>query len=127
MRPLKSNVSNHEDKVMLISLSQKIIKQILFLSVIIFVSLVLFGCATTLSSQAMRIHDADINLVMNCKYLGDVHGSSGWGNLAASTGIQNAKNEAKELASAMGATHIVWTNVSGGYSPYVTGKAYSCK
>jgi hypothetical protein len=30
-------------------------------------------------------------------YVGDVHGSSGWGNIAASTGIQNAKNEAVEM------------------------------
>lgn len=112
---------------MFISLSQSIIKQALFFCATIFMSLALSGCATTLSSQAMRIHDADTNMIGKCNYIGEIHGSSGWGNLAASTGIQNAKNEAREQASAMGATHIVWTNISGGYSPFVTGKAYNCK
>lgn len=112
---------------MFISLFQSIFKKALLFCAIVFISLALSGCATTLSSQAMRIHDADTNMIRNCKHIGDVHGSSGWGNIAASTGIQNAKNEAREQASAMGATHIVWTNISGGYSPFVTGKAYRCK
>jgi hypothetical protein len=85
------------------------------------------GCATTLSPSATRILDADAKMVEGCTYVGDVHGSSGWGNLAASTGIQNAKNEAVEKAAALGATHILWTNISGGYSPYVSGRAYICK
>ena len=111
---------------MFISLFQSTFKNAQFLCAIILMCLALSGCATTLSSQAMRIHDADSNMIRNCKYIGEVHGSSGWGNIAASTGIQNAKNEAREQASAMGATHIVWTNISGGYSPFVSGKAYSC-
>ena len=111
---------------MFISLFQNTFKNVLFFCVLVFISLVLSGCATTLSSQAMRIHDADTNMIGNCNYIGEVHGSSGWGNIAASTGIRNAKNEAREQASAMGATHIVWTNLSGGYSPFVSGKAYSC-
>lgn len=85
------------------------------------------GCATTLSPSATKILDADAKMVDGCTYVGDVHGSSGWGNLAASTGIQNAKNEAVEKAAALGATHILWTNISGGYSPYVSGCAYRCK
>jgi hypothetical protein len=89
--------------------------------------LILSGCATTSSSHAMKIKDADAKIIENCRYLGDVYGSSGWGNLAASTGIQNAKNEAREQAVTLGATHIVWTNVAGGYSPYVSGRAYRCK
>ena len=85
------------------------------------------GCATTLSPSATGLLDADAKMVESCKYVGVVHGSSGWGNLAASTGIQNAKNEAAEKAVALGATHILWTNISGGYSPYVSGRAYMCK
>jgi hypothetical protein len=65
-------------------------------------------------------------MVTSCKYVGEVQGSSGWGNLAASAGMENAKNEARENAAKLGATHIVWGNIAGGYSPYVSGKAYKC-
>ena len=96
---------------------------------IIMVSSLLFiiGCATTQSGSAARVRDADMKTVQNCQFVGDVHGTSGWGNLAASAGIQNAKNEAREQAATMGASHIIWTGTAGGYSPYVTGKAYNCR
>ena len=84
------------------------------------------GCATTPSTPAQRVKISDPAGVSGCKMVADVHGSSGWGNLAASTGMQNAKNEALEQAASAGATHIVWTNVAGGYSPFATGKAYRC-
>jgi hypothetical protein len=96
-------------------------------SLILLTSIIASGCATTLSHPAIKIQEADAKMVEGCTYVGDVHGSSGWGNLAASTGIQNAKNEAIEKAAALGATHIVWTNISGGYSPFVSGRAYICK
>ena len=85
------------------------------------------GCATSLSSRAMKVQDADMTIMERCKFVGDVQGSSGWGNLAASAGMQNAKNEAREQASELGATHVIWTSVAGGYSPFATGKAYMCK
>lgn len=84
------------------------------------------GCATSRSIGASRIREADIATVSGCKYLGEVHGSSGWGNLAASVGMENAKNEAIERASELGGTHIVWNQIAGGYSPFVSGKAYYC-
>lgn len=84
------------------------------------------GCATTLSTSAQRVKVADTPEISSCRFVSDVHGSSGWGNLAASTGMQNAKNEALEQAASAGATHVVWTNLAGGYSPFATGKAYRC-
>lgn len=90
------------------------------------VMFLLGGCATTSSISAQRVKVADAPEVSGCKFLKDVHGSSGWGNLAASTGMENAKNEALEQAASAGATHIVWTNIVGGYSPFATGKAYRC-
>lgn len=85
------------------------------------------SCATTLSSAASRIQPADQSTIAGCTFVGDVSGSSGWGNLAASQGMQNAKNEGLERAANMGATHVIWANIAGGYSPYATGKAYKCK
>ena len=90
------------------------------------IALLASGCITVPSAAAQRVKVADPAEVVACKLVADVHGSSGWGNLAASTGMQNAKNEALEQAASAGATHIVWTNVAGGYSPFATGKAYRC-
>ena len=84
------------------------------------------GCASRPNPMASAVKDAAPETVQNCQYLADVEGSSGWGNLAASTGIANAKNEARSNAASLGATHIVWKNVSGGYSPFVSGAAYRC-
>ena len=89
--------------------------------------LLMAGCTTSLSTRAMKVQDADITIMERCKFVGDVQGSSGWGNLAASAGMQNAKNEAREQAAEMGATHVIWSGVAGGYSPYATGKAYMCR
>ncbi len=90
-------------------------------------ALIVSGCATVPSPSASKIYDADEQLVSNCKFIGNVNGTSGWGNLAASTGINNAKNEAREQAAQLKATHIFWTAVNGGYSPNVSGNAYFCK
>jgi hypothetical protein len=86
----------------------------------------LSGCSVAPTAAAARIMEADASMVQTCKYLGEVQGSSGWGNLAASTGMENAKNEARDSAAKLGATHIVWSAVAGGNSPYATGKAYKC-
>lgn len=91
-----------------------------------FIVLLVCGCATTLSKNARPIIEADIQMVQNCKYLGDVNGSSGWGGLAASVGMENAKREALEKAAALGATHVVWVNIHGGFNPFVHGRAYKC-
>lgn len=85
------------------------------------------GCATTPSSRASAVQDADQESVKNCEFVGSISGTSGWGNLAASTGINNAKNEAREQAGRLNATHIVWLSVAGGYSPNVSGNAYKCR
>ena len=87
------------------------------------VLLCLSGCATTPSQSAARVKDADMKMIENCQFLGDVHGTSGVGALFASVGIENAKNEAREKAASMGATHIVWSSIAGGEGPYVSGKA----
>lgn len=84
------------------------------------------GCAVAPSTAASRVQEADAQMVASCKFVGEVQGSSGWGNLAASAGMENAKNEARENAAKLGATHVVWDNIAGGYSPYVSGKAYKC-
>ena len=85
------------------------------------------GCAVAPSSAASGVRDADAKMVETCKYVGEVDGSSGWGGLAASAGMENAKNAAREQAATkLGATHIVWNAINGGMAPSVSGKAYKC-
>ena len=102
-------------------------RTLISMSIVLCIYMSVVGCATGLSTAGAKIQDADPKIIEGCRYLGEVHGSSGWGNLAASTGIQNAKNEAIESAAALGATHIIWTNIAGGYSPNVSGRAYTFK
>lgn len=87
----------------------------------------LASCATTPSPAAQNVLDADQAMIENCKFMGSVSGSSGWGNLAATTGVNNAKNEARGQAARLGATHVVWLSIMGGYSPNVSGNAYKCQ
>jgi hypothetical protein len=100
-------------------------EDLLFLSAIIV--FVLIGCATTPSHSSMSVVDADMRMVENCRLLGNVHGTSGFGALFASVGIENAKNEAREKAASMEATHLVWAGMAGGKNPYVNARAYLCK
>ncbi len=103
----------------------KIINIWMFICVLNVVSFI--GCATVLSSKAAAVLDADQKIVESCKFVGSVTGTSGWGDLVEAVGIRNAKNEAREKATRLNATHIVWTNVEGGHNPQVTANAYRCK
>lgn len=86
------------------------------------------GCATSRSAEAIRVQEADNAMVANCIFLGEVEAKSGWGGIfGASTGRENAKNEALEKAVQLGATHVVWTDVGGFFVPSATGRAYRCK
>ena len=96
----------------------------LFLSA---VTLCLASCTTRLSKPAENVKLANDEMVAGCDLLGVVSGSSGWGNLAASAGQVNARNEAQERAARLGATHLVWIAVAGGYSPSASAYAYDCK
>src|SRR5215813_3016293 len=85
------------------------------------------GCATILSAKATKIADTDEASIAGCEFVGQVQGFSGWGNLATSTGVEKARNEARVNAAKLGATDIVWRSVPVGYSPYVSGTAYVCE
>ena len=73
--------------------------------------LVMSGCATTLSPAAAKIKEAGKETVSECKYLGEVTGTSKVGSETAAlyrTGKDKAKSEALEKAAKLGGTHIVW-------------------
>jgi hypothetical protein len=81
------------------------------------------GCATTLSTRARQVRDADPAMVQQCTFLGDLTGSSNWGGFAKGTGMENAKNEVREKAADLGATHVVFTHTQEGST---SGRAYRC-
>jgi hypothetical protein len=94
---------------------------------ILLAALSLAACAVTPSREVAAVRDATERTVINCQFVGDVTGTSGWGGLAASAGIANAQNEAREKAAELGATSIVWTSLAnGGRLPSVSGEAYRC-
>ena len=95
------------------------------------VFLLLSGCTTPISKSGKLITDVNVIdaqklEVNNCENLGDFESSSGWGNLMAAVGIESAKNAIRNKAAELGATHVVWTNISGGSVPFVSGRAYRC-
>jgi len=86
------------------------------------------GCATSLSDKAALIKDADDKMVQNCKFLGNVEGTSGLWGASASIGVANAKNEAIEKASKLGATHVYWIEAGAGFlHSSASGRAYDCR
>jgi len=85
------------------------------------------GCATTLSQSAASVKDADMKMVENCKFLGEVYGSSYWAGFTVDALVEAAKNEARGKAASLGATHIVWQGISGSNARIARGSAYLCK
>lgn len=96
-------------------------KNILITSCVLFLS----SCVYYPSPAANRIIEASEREVSQCRLLGQVYGDSG--NLVlTSVGVQVAKDQAKERASALGATHVFWTEQNVRINPYFVGKAYRC-
>ena len=92
--------------------------------------LMLVGCATAPSPQAVAVRDADQKTVENCEYVGDVMGASPLGVVFGSMSTANAREMAQEDAAKRGATHIVWGSItppSFGSGAAAQGKAYRCK
>ena len=92
--------------------------------------LALSSCATSLTQESMKIVQTNQpSDVKGCKTLGEVKGHSSYGGLMMQEAGKNyAKNEAVNNASAMGATHILWTLAEGGFfGGNATGVAYNCK
>ena len=81
-----------------------------------------------------EVRKADMKMVENCKYLGEVKGcdyeryTTDWRRADKYREIQitNARYEALQKAGALGATHIVWTGETTGERPCAHGIAYDC-
>jgi hypothetical protein len=90
--------------------------------------LAMSGCAS-LSPAAAKIKEAGKDSVSECKYLGEVTGTSRVGTESAAlyhTGKDNAKKEALEKAAQLGGTHIVWRPVIDARPIIATCDVYLC-
>ncbi len=90
--------------------------------------LMLVGCATAPSPQAVAVRDADAKMVEGCEFVAYVSGESAVSGLFQSVGKSNARIYAEEEAAAKGATHIVWDKIESSYwsGGSASGKAYRC-
>jgi hypothetical protein len=96
----------------------------------------LMGCSSHvhIPQAGADVKKADMKMVENCKYLGEVEGcdyeryTTDWRRADKYREIQilNARYEALQKAGALGATHIVWTGETAGKRPCAQGIAYDC-
>ena len=86
------------------------------------------SCVSQLSKKAKRVQWAESAAeVQLCQFISNVEGTSSQTGALASTGIVNARAEAIEEASALGATHILWVDAGSGWSSiHATAEAYNC-
>ena len=96
-------------------------------------ALVLTACGSspaTPSATARSVQDGDpATINRDCKLLGTVNGRSMFGGAADETRIQNAMNDAREKAAAMGATHVIFiaSDTSGILNTgHAAARAYRC-
>jgi hypothetical protein len=90
-------------------------------------TMLLSACATAPSERAASVKDADPKMVETCTYLGEVEGTSMFGGPGGhGAAVNNSKNEARDQAAAMGATHVVWNNMTESTLTAVAGRAYKC-
>lgn len=86
--------------------------------------LVLGGCAIEPSYRAQAIRPAYPEMVTECVFLGGVTATSDL--VYSELGKQRAKYQAMDEAAQLGATHIVWVELSQKVRPLAKGRAYRC-
>lgn len=91
-------------------------------------ALLLAGCATSPTAVATNVTLVkDVNLIVRCQNLGQIHTSSLMGGILQSQGYDNALTDLKNQAASRGATHILLMNISSGYAgSNMLGDAYRC-
>lgn len=97
--------------------------------IILFISISITGCSTTLNNQGLGVRVVqDASLVKGCKFLESIESSSSWGGFAATgIGYRSAMNELKNVAGEVGGNMVLiatLTNTMGGTN--MSGDVYKC-
>lgn len=76
----------------------------------------------------LNVQEAALQELNDCKLVGEVVGSSGYGKTTKSIWRNKAKHKALKHAADLKATHIAWKDDSTGYGSgrFVSGKAFVC-
>lgn len=97
-------------------------------SFVVAATLMLGACSTAPTERAAQVKDADAKMVEACTYVGDVEGTSIWGGPGGhGAAMNNSKNEARDQAAKLGATHVVWSPMSQSTLTAISGRAYRCQ
>lgn len=97
------------------------VRRLGFLCLLVFLT----GCVLKPSYRAQQIRPAYPEMVVDCTLLGGVTGTS---DIAYTEyGLQKAKYEALDKAAQLGATHIVWTELTDKIRATAQGRAYRCE
>ena len=88
--------------------------------------LLFLSCRSAPTEATSKIRDTDENHVKDCKMLGTVIGGS---TLSGDIGKRNAMTQALNRADKIGATDIVWINISGDFNTAASAsaRAYQCE
>ncbi len=82
------------------------------------------GCAIEPSYRAKLVRPAYPEMVTECVFLGGVTATSDL--IYTPLGKQKAKYKALDEAAQLGATHIVWVELSQAVQPTAKGRIYRC-
>ncbi len=97
------------------------IRKLLILTMII----LLQGCIYKSSNHVATIREIPKCCInKSCKFVGQVVGDSIYPFL--DVGMQIAKDQAKNQASKLGATHVVWEELRSRGKPVAVARAYRC-
>lgn len=87
------------------------------------------GCVSSRSTQELsgEVVISNKDMVHNCTYISDIHGSSALYGMFATAGISGARSAAINQAKQLGATHVTVDSVEAVYgSTTVNASAYRC-
>lgn len=103
-------------------------RQIRMLLPTAFAGILLQACAGPATPvQVSGVEPSDEAGVVNCRYVDQVTGSSGWYGVNAGLGLSNARTDVLTQAKNLGANRVVWIPMTQGYgSTHAAAKAYKC-
>ena len=97
----------------------------------IFAVTIMFTSASAMADgywHQLNVQEVARQELNDCKLVGEVVGSSGYGKTTKSIWKNKAKHKALKHAANLNATHVVWEDDSTGYGSgrFVSGKAFIC-
>lgn len=88
---------------------------------------VLTCSCTSLSTEGRKVRvTANPDVVRGCTFVGNVSGSSGWGNAAAAAGEESVQNQMQNETARLGGNVLFLVSSRAGFTARGVGEAYAC-